>query len=81
MPKRQPGRRKRSSGSRAKKDTQDFAKSVGGFLPFIGPVLNIDSVYQSGKKLMKSGPKALKNIGKRKTKRIGRRIIKRFKLW
>jgi len=85
MPKRQPGRRKRaskrSSESRAKKDARDFAKSVGGFLPVIGTVLNIESVYSSGKKLMNSGPKALKSMGKRRTKRISRQIKKRFKLW
>jgi hypothetical protein len=85
MPKRQPGRRnrasKRSSESRAKKDAKDFAKSVAGFLPVIGTVLDIESVYQSGKKLMNSGPRALKSMGKRRTRRISKQIKKRFKLW
>ena len=85
MAKRRPSRRKRatkgSSESRAKKDAKDFAKSVGGFFPGIGTVLGIESVYQSGKRLMNSGPKALKSIGKKKTKRIGKSIKKRFKLW
>ena len=86
MAKRQPSRRKRpttkrSSESRAKKDAKDFAKSIGGFLPGIGTILGIESIYHSGKKLMDSGPKALKSIGKRKTKRIGKQIKKRFKLW
>ena len=85
MAKRQPGRRKRatkrSSESRAKKDAKDFAKSIGGFLPGIGTILGIESIYHSGKKLMDSGPKALKSMGKRRTKRIGKQIKKRFKLW
>ena len=89
MAKRQPGRRrrstKRSSESRAKKDAASFAKSVGGFLPGIGTLLGIESVYESGKRLMKSGPKALKAAGKKKSKslgkRIGKRIKKQFKLW
>ncbi len=85
MPRRQPGRRKRagksSSESRAKKDAKDFAKSVGGFLPVIGTILNIESVYQNGKKLMNSGPKALKSMGKKRVRRIGKKITKQFKLW
>jgi len=85
MAKRQPSRRKRatkrSSESRAKKDAKNFAKSVGGFLPGIGTILGIESIYNSGKKLMDSGPKALKSMGKRRTKRISKQIIKRFKLW
>jgi hypothetical protein len=85
MAKRQPSRRKRptkgSSESRAKKDAKDFAKSIGGFLPGIGTILGIESIYLSGKKLMDSGPKALKSMGKKKTKRIGKSIKKRFKLW
>jgi hypothetical protein len=89
MVKRQPGHRrrtgKRSAESRAKKDAASFAKSVGGFLPGIGTLLGIESVYESGKRLMKSGPKALKAAGKRKSKRLGKRIgksiIKQFKLW
>jgi ERCC4-type nuclease len=85
MAKRQPGRRKRtskrSSEGRAKKDAKDFAKSVGGFIPGIGTVLGIESVYKSGKRLMNSGPRALKSIGKKRTKRIGKQIKKRFKPW
>jgi len=85
MAKRQPSRRKRatkgSSESRAKKDAKSLARSIGGFIPGIGTILGIESVYQSGKRLMNSGPKALKSIGKRKTKRISKQIIKRFKLW
>jgi hypothetical protein len=85
MPKRQPGRRKRvgksGSESRAKKDARDFAKSVAGFLPVIGTVLDIESVYKSGKKLMNSGPKALKSMGKKRARRISKKITKRFKLW
>jgi hypothetical protein len=85
MARRQPSRRKRptkrSSESRAKKDAKDFVKSVGGFLPGIGTILGIESIYNSGKKLMDSGPKALKSMGKRRTKRIGKSIKKRFKLW
>jgi hypothetical protein len=85
MPKRQPGRRKRvgknSSERRAKKDAREFAKSVAGFLPVIGTVLDIESVYKSGKKLMNSGPKALKSMGKKRARRIGKKITKRFNLW
>ena len=85
MAKRQPSRRKRatkgSSESRAKKDAKSLARSIGGFIPGLGTILGIESVYQSGKKLMDSGPKALKSIGKKKSNRIGKSIKKRFKLW
>jgi hypothetical protein len=83
MAKRQPGRRKRASKSdsvsRAKKDANNFAKSIGGFIPGLGTLLGIESVYRDGKKLMASGPKALKSmftirIG---TKRPRRRSPKR----
>jgi hypothetical protein len=85
MAKRQPSRRKRatkgSSESRAKKDAKSLARSIGGFIPGLGTLLGIESVYRDGKRLMDSGPKALKSIGKKKSKRIGKSIIKRFKLW
>jgi hypothetical protein len=85
MAKRQPSRRKRatkgSSQSRAKKDAKSLARSIGGFIPGLGTLLGIESVYRDGKRLMDSGPKALKSIGKRRTKRIGKSIVKRFKLW
>jgi hypothetical protein len=85
MAKRQPGRRKRatkgSSESRAKKDAKSLARSIGGFIPGLGTLLGIESVYRDGKRLMDSGPKALKSMGKKKTKRIGKSIKKRFKLW
>ena len=85
MAKRQPSRRKRatkgSSESRAKKDAKSLARSIGGFIPGLGTLLGIESVYRDGKRLMDSGPKALKSIGKKKSKRIGKQIKKRFKLW
>lgn len=85
MAKRQPSCRKRatkrSSESRAKKGAKSLARSIGGFIPGIGTILGIESVYQSGKRLMNSEPKALKSIGKKKSKRIGKSIKKRFKLW
>jgi hypothetical protein len=85
MPKRQPGRRKRasksSSESRAKKDAKNLALSIGGLIPVLGTILDIGSVYRDGRKLMDSGPRALKSMGKKRTRRISKQIKKRFKLW
>lgn len=85
MPRRQTGRRKRSSGTnsvdRAKKDAKSLARSIGGFIPGIGTILGIESVYRDGKKLMDSGPKALKSMFSIRigTKRPKRRSTKRHK--
>jgi len=66
MARRQAGRRKRGSGTnsvnRAKNDAKSLARSIGGFIPGIGTILGIESVYRDGKKLMDSGPKALKSM-------------------
>jgi hypothetical protein len=81
MAKRQPGRKKRptSDVGRAKKDAKSLARSIGGFIPGIGTILNIESVYRDGKKLMGSGPRALKSIFiiRIGTKRPKRRSSKR----
>jgi hypothetical protein len=86
MAKRQPGRRKRStrgdSVNRAKKDAKSLALSIGGLIPGIGTILDIGSVYRDGKKLMDSGPKALKSmfsirIGTKRRKRRSTRKSKR----
>ena len=82
MAKRQTGRRKRGSRtdsvSRAKKDAQSLARSIGGFIPGLGTILGIEGVYRDGKKLMDSGPKALKSmfsirIGTKRPKRRSRK--------
>jgi hypothetical protein len=66
MAKRQPGRRKQASKSdsvsRAKKDAKSFARSIGGFIPGLGTILGIEGVYRDGRKLLDSGPKALKSM-------------------
>ena len=83
MAKRQAGRRKRgtraNSVNRAKNDAKSFARSIGGFIPGIGTILGIESVYRDGKKLMDSGPKALKSMFSIRigTKRPRRRSSKR----
>ena len=86
MAKRQPSRRKRATKSdsvgKAKKDAKSLARSIGGFLPGIGTILNIESVYRDGKKLMYSGPRALKSmfiirIGTKRPKRRSTRRPKR----
>jgi len=78
MAKRQPSHRKRATKSdsvgKAKKDAKSLAKSIGGFIPGLGTILNIESVYRDGKKLMDSGPKALKSMF---TIRIGTKRPKR----
>lgn len=85
MAKRQPGRRKRAtkgdSVNRAKKDAKNLAKSIGGFIPGLGTILGIESVYRDGKKLMDSGPKAVKSMFSIRigTKRPKRRSTKRSK--
>jgi len=86
MAKRQSGRRKRAtkgdSVSKAKKDAKSFALSIGGFIPGLGTILGIGSVYRDGKKLMDSGPKALKSmfsirIGTKRPRRRSTRKSKR----
>jgi len=85
MAKRQPGRRKRAtrgdSVSRAKKDAKSLARSIGGFIPGLGTILGIEGVYRDGRKLMGSGPKALKSMFSIRigTKRPRRRSTKRSK--
>jgi len=83
MARRQPGLRKRAtrgnSVNRAKRDAKSLAKSIGGFIPGLGTILGIESVYRDGKKLMDSGPKALKSMFSIRigTKRPKRRSSKR----
>lgn len=86
MAKRQPGRRKRvtkrDSVGKAKKDAKSLARSIGGFIPGLGTILGIESVYRDGKKLMDSGPRALKSmfiirIGTKRPKRRSTRRSKR----
>jgi len=85
MARRQPSRRKRATKSdsvgRAKKDAKNLARSIGGFIPGLGTILGIESVYRSGRKLMDSGPKALKSMFRIRigTKRPRRRSTKRPK--
>ena len=66
MAKRKAGSRKRGRGAdsvnKAKRDAKSLARSIGGFIPGIGTILNIESVYRDGRKLMDSGPKALKSM-------------------
>lgn len=82
MAKKQPSRRKRAtksnSVSRAKKDAKSLARSIGGFIPGLGTILGIESVYSDGRKLMDSAPKALKSmfsirIGTKRPKRRSRK--------
>ncbi len=86
MAKRQPGRKKRAtksnSVSKAKKDAKSLARSIGGFIPGIGMLLGVESIYRDGRKLMDSGPKALKSmfrirIGTKRPKRRSTRKSKR----
>ena len=83
MARRQAGRRKRGSRTnsvnRAKNDARSLARSIGGFIPGIGTILGIESVYRDGKKLMDSGPKALKSMFsiRIRTKRPRRRSSKK----
>ncbi len=85
MAKRQPGRKKRAtksnSVSKAKKDAKSLARSIGGFIPGIGMLLGVESIYRDGRKLMDSGPKALKSMFRIRigTKRPRRRATKRSK--
>ncbi len=66
MAKRQPGRSKRATKgspvSKATRDAKSLAQSIGSFIPGLGTILSIESVYRDGKKLMDSGPKALKSM-------------------
>ena len=86
MARRQAGRGKRAtkgdSVSRAKKDARSLARSIGGFIPGLGTILGIESVYRDGRKLMDSGPKALKSmfiirIGTKRPRRRSTRKSKR----
>ena len=85
MARRQPSRRKRATKSdsvgRAKKDAKNLARSIGGFIPGLGTILGIESVYRNGRRLMDSGPKALKSMFSIRigTKRPRRRSTKRPK--
>ena len=62
--KKPTGQRKRSQSDvgRAKNDLKHFATSVGGFIPGIGTLLGIQSVYRDSKKLMSSAPRALMSV-------------------
>jgi hypothetical protein len=75
------GQRKRSQSDvgRAKNDLKRFAFSVAGLIPGIGTLLDIDNVYRDGKKLLSSGPSALKSMFSIRigTKRRRRRSTKR----
>jgi len=86
MAKRQPSRRKRATKgspvSRAKKDAQSLARSIGGFIPGLGMLLGVQSIYRDGRRLMDSGPKALKSmfiirIGTKRPRRRSTRKSKR----
>jgi hypothetical protein len=84
MAKRQSGRSRASKSnpvSRATKDAKNLARSIGGFIPGIGTILGIESVYRDGKKLMNSGPRALKSMFSIRigTKHPRRRSTKRSK--
>lgn len=81
--KKQPRTRKRPAKkdtvSTAKKDASNFARSIGSFIPGVGTILGIQSIYSDGMKLLESGPLALKELGKKSKERIESRIRKRFK--
>jgi len=77
--KKPSGQRKRSHSdvSRAKNDLKHFATSVGGFIPGVGTLLGIQSVYRDGKKLMSSAPKALLSVIGIRVKRTRRRTSRK----
>ena len=85
MAKRQPSRRKRAtknnSVSKAKKDAKSLARSIGGFIPGLGMLLGVESIYRNGRSLMDSGPKALKSMFRIRigTKRPRRRSTRKSK--
>lgn len=77
--KKPAGQRKRSQSDvgKAKNDLKHFATSVGGFIPSIGTLLGIQSVYRDGKKLMTSGPRALLSVIGIRIKRTRRRTSRK----
>ena len=81
--KKKPSTRKRPTKkdtlSTAKKDASNFARSIGSFIPGVGVILGIQSIYQDGMKLLESGPPALKELGKKSKERIESRIKERLK--
>jgi hypothetical protein len=81
--KKQPKTRKRPTKkdtiSTAKMDASNFARSIGSFIPGVGTILGIQSIYSDGMKLLESGPLALKELGKKSKERIESRIRKRLK--
>jgi len=85
MAKRQPSRKKRAtksnSVSKAKKDAKSLARSIGGFIPGLGMLLGVESIYRDGRRLMDSGPKALKSMFRIRigTKRPRRRSTRKSK--
>jgi len=82
--KKQPSTRKRPTEkdtvSTAKQDARNFARSIGSFIPGLGTILGIQSAYQDGMKLLKSGPEALKELSKKSKEHIESRIKERFRI-